>query len=224
MSLLDQAQKNTTPYKLMISERAGQKDEQKFIIQPNILMDIMNDEMTNRVIDKKSKKEFSSYRTKLENASWRLAGTLNFVDEAIWREQINKTIASMLKHIKLRQPNGQWVIMDYEADIRKNKSNDDCIMLAVKFVDAGNERDLRYQNGIPLVDVQVDVSGSNKELIEALEAKSENSNDTELKDLMRQFLETQIAAATPNSEKSKNKKSEVKEDNVLDEVPGDLSQ
>jgi hypothetical protein len=149
---------------------------------------------------------------------------LNFVDEAIWREQINKTIASMLKHIKLRQPNGQWVIMDYESDIRKNKSNDDCIMLAVKFVDAGNERDLRYQNGIPLVDVQVDVSGSNKELIEALEAKSENSNDTELKDLMRQFLETQIAAATPNSEKSKNKKSEVKEDNVLDEVPGDLSQ
>ena len=220
MSLLDQAASNRSPYKMMISEKAGPEDVKKFIVQPNILQDILIDEMSSRVIDKKSKKEFSSYRTKLEKVEWRLSGMLNFVDEEIYREQIDKTIGSMLKHIKLRQPNGEWVILDYEADIRKNKNNDDALMLAVKFVDAKNEQDLQYQNGVPLVDVKVDVSGSNKELIEAIQAQGANSNDSELKDLMKQF----IAAVATNGigNKANNDKVEVKEDASIDEIPSDF--
>ena len=220
MSLLDQAANNLSPYKMMISEKAGPKDEKKFIVQPHILQDILIDEMSNRVIDKKAKKEFSSYRTKLEKVEWRLSGMLNFVDEEIYREQIDKTIQSMLKHIKLRQPNGEWVILDYEADIRKNKNNDDALMLAVKFVDAKNERDLQYQNGVPLVDVKVDVSGSNKELIEAIQAQGANSNDSELKDLMKQFIAAVATNGMANA--ASVEKTEVKEDSAVEEMPSDF--
>ena len=220
MSLLDEAASNTTPYKLMMSEKASSKEQRKFIIQPVVLLDILKDEMSNRVIDKKSKKEFSGYRSKIKKAEWRLSGMLNFVDEAIYREQIEKTLQSMHKHIRLVQPNGQWVIMDYEVDIRPNLSNDDSIMLAVKYVDAKNEKDLKYQNGVPLVDVQVDVSGSNKELIEAIQAQGNASNDTELKELMKQFIAAFAASTTPQTKAE----AQTKPDDKFEEMPSDFQE
>ena len=220
MSLLDQAANNLSPYKMMISEKAGPKDERKFIIQPNILVDILKDEMSNRVIDKKARKEFASCRTKLEKVEWRLAGILNFVDEPLYREQIGKTIESMLKHIRLRQPNGDWVVTDFEVDVRPNRNGDDAIMLAVKFVDTKNEKDLQYQNGVPLVDVKVDVSGSNKELIEAIQAQVASSNDSELKDLMKQFIAAVATNGMANA--ASVEKTEVKEDSAVDEMPSDF--
>jgi len=196
MSLLDQAAKNVSPYKLMMAESASKNDETKFIIQPNILMDILKDEMNNRLVDKKMKKEYSGYRTRLKTAEWRLSGMLNYVDEDIYRVQIGKTIESMLKHIKLVQPNGEWILLEYEADIRKNKSGDQAIMLAANFVDAKNEEDMRYQNGVPMVDVKVDVSNSNKELIEAINAQglsAQNAGDPEVKALLMKLNELMIA-------------------------------
>ena len=188
MSLLDKASQLTSPYKMMLSERASENDQPKFIIQPNILMDILNDEMEKRCIDKKSKKQFAGYRTRIKKTEWRLSGMLNYVNEELYREQIGKTLESMVKHIKLVQPNGDWVVMEFESDIRPNAANDDAIMLAVNFVDVRNEKDLRYQNGIPVVDVNVDMTGSNQELIDVIKAQGENSNDDELKDLMKQFI------------------------------------
>ena len=220
MSLLDQAAKNVTPYKLMMAESASKNDETKFIIQPNVLMDILNDEMNNRLVDKKMKKQYSGYRKRLKTAEWRLAGTLNFVDEDIYRDQIDKTIKSMLKHIKLVQPNGQWVLLEYEADIRKNGTGDQAVMLAANFVDAQNEKDMRYQNGVPAVDVNVDVSGRDSALIEAIKSQSANSDDSELKDLMKQF----IAAVATNGVANKINEPEVKEETVVDEVPVDFSE
>lgn len=125
-----------------------------------------------------------------------MAGILNFVDEKIYREQIDKTIQSMLKHIRLVQPNGEWVLKEYETDIRANKSGIQCIVLAANFVDAKNEEDMRYQNGVPLVDVKVDVSNSNKELIEAIQAQGlsgQNSGDPEVKALLMKLTELMIA-------------------------------
>ena len=202
MSLLDEAASNLSPYKLMMSEKAGKEVDRKFIIQPQRLMDILKDEMTNRVIDKKSKKEFAQYRSKLKKTEWTLKGMLNYVDEPLYREQIGKTIESMEKHIKLVQPNGEWCVMDYEAAIRPNIQGDDAIMLAVKFVDAKNERDLQYQNGVPLVDVKVDVSGSNKELIEAIQAQNAASNggDPEMKALLKQLAALMIQKESGASE------------------------
>ena len=220
MSLLDQAAKNVSSYKLMMQETASKTVEDQYIVQPNVLLDILNDEMTTRVIDKKGKKQFTGFRTRLKTAEWRLAGMLNHVDEDIYREQIDKTIQSMLKHIKLVQPNGEWVLMEYEADIRPNKSGEQSIMLAANFVDAKNEKDMHYQNGVPMVDVKVDVSGSNRELIDAIQAQSSGSNDSELKDLMKQF----IAAVATNGVASKDNTPEVKDEAVLKEVPADFSE
>ena len=71
MSLLDEAASSLSPYKLMMSEKAGKEVDRKFIIQPNILMDILESEMASRVIDKKAKKEFAKYRTKSRRQSGR---------------------------------------------------------------------------------------------------------------------------------------------------------
>jgi hypothetical protein len=154
----------------------------------------------------------------LKTAEWRLAGILNCVDEPLYREQIGKTIDSMLKHIKLVQPNGEWIVLDYESDIRKNKGGDQAIMLAVNFVDVRNEKDLKYQNGMPIVDVNVDVSGSNKELIEAIQAQGANSNDQELKDLMKQFIS--VMAQDKIAEKSVEKPVEKTEEKFDEEPEG----
>ena len=211
MSLLDKASQLTSPYKMMLSERASENDQPKFIIQHSVLMDIQNDEMEKRCIDKKSKKQFAGYRTRIKKTEWRLSGMLNSVNEELYREQIGKTLESMVKHIKLVQPNGDWVVMEFESDIRPNAANDDAIMLAVNFVDVRNEKDLRYQNGIPVVDVNVDMTGSNKELIDVIKAQGENSNDDELKDLMKQFIgmmaqkEMDAQKVQAKSKKSKEK-------------------
>ena len=220
MSLLDQAAKNTTPYKLMMQETASKNVEQQFIVQPNLLVDILNDEMEKRVIDKKMKKQFAGFRTRLKTAEWRLAGMLNFVDEKIYREQINKTIQSMLKHIKLVQPNGDWILMEYEAAIRPNMGGEQAVMLAANFVDAKNEEDMRYQNGVPMVDVKVDVSNSNKELIEAIKAQGENTSDSEMKQLMKEF----IKAVAQNVGPQTASQPEEKEEAVLKEAPTDFSE
>tara|TARA_R110002020_G_scaffold339122_1_gene554270 strand:- start:508 stop:1170 length:663 start_codon:yes stop_codon:yes gene_type:complete len=220
MSLLDQAAKNLSPYKAMMAESASKNDEVKFIIQPNILMDILKDEMDSRAIDKKMKKQFAGFRTRLKTAEWRLAGMLNYVDEEIYRVQIGKTLESMMKHIKLVQPNGDWVLLDYEADIRPNKNGDQSLMLAASFVDTKNENDMKYQNGIPSVDVNVDVTGSNKELIEAIQAQGGGSDNAELIATLNRF----INSMTPQNASVEENKSKVKEENVLDEVPGDFSE
>jgi|TARA_R110001583_G_scaffold11496_2_gene51801 hypothetical protein len=197
----------------MLTEKASVEDNDSYIIQPTILMDILNDEMEKMCMDKKSKKEFSGYRTQLKKSEWKLKGMLNHVDDTIYRDQINKTIEGMLKHIKLVQPNGDWAVMEYETDIRKNVQGDDSIMLAVSFVDVRNEKDLKYRNGVPVVDVNVDVTGSNKELIEAIKSQSDNSNDGELKDLLKQFISMMAKKEMQEQQSSiKTKKVEEKFD------------
>lgn len=213
MSLIDKASRSKSPYKMMLTEKASVEDNDSYIIQPTILMDILNDEMEKMCMDKKSKKEFSGYRTQLKKSEWKLKGMLNHVDDTIYRDQINKTIEGMLKHIKLVQPNGDWAVMEYETDIRKNVQGDDSIMLAVSFVDVRNEKDLKYRNGVPVVDVNVDVTGSNKELIEAIKSQSDNSNDGELKDLLKQFISMMAKKEMQEQQSSiKTKKVEEKFD------------
>tara|TARA_A100001391_G_scaffold197181_2_gene176844 strand:- start:40 stop:693 length:654 start_codon:yes stop_codon:yes gene_type:complete len=206
MSLIDEAQRNAIRFPMAFSEKASTKDKRMFIVQANELTNILKDEMESLIIDKKARKEFSSYRTQLKTAQWRLSGILNHVDEPLYREQIGKTYEGLLKSITLRQPNGSWKVIDYEVDIRPNAGGEDSIMLAVKFVDIKNETDLKYKNGVPVVDVNVDIGNSNKELIEAIKAQGANSNDQELKDLMKQFIA--VMAQDKIAEKSVEKTEE----------------
>ena len=69
-----------------------------------------------------------------------------------------------------------------------------------------------------VVDVNVDVSGSNKELIEAIQAQGANSNDQELKDLMKKFIA--VMAQDKIAEKSVENPVEKTEEKFDEEPEG----
>ena len=187
MSLIDQAatkqSRNT-----MFSETAGKRSAPKMIIQSTELLSIMRSVFDDEVLDKKTKKEWSDNRRKLKSQRWTLAGTLNAVHQELWTSMMHATLAAMVKNINNSQPNGDWKLYDYEVDIRTGNDDVQAIVLAAEWVDARNERDLRYANGVPAVDVHVDVSNNNKELIEALTNKQNSSNDSNLIDTLERFI------------------------------------
>ena len=206
MSLIDQATTGRSRNK-MFAETAGTRSGPKMIIQASELLSIMRSVFDDEVLDKKTKKEWSEYRRKLKTARWTLAGTLNAVHPELWSTMMTNTLHAMRKEINNSQPNGEWKLYDYEVDIRTGADDVQAIILAADWVDARNEQDLRYTNGVPAVDVHVDVSNNNKELIEALTSKQNSSNDDELKDLMKQFIAAMAGKAIENEPKSKPKKS-----------------
>tara|TARA_R100001082_G_scaffold40444_2_gene21398 strand:+ start:3273 stop:3947 length:675 start_codon:yes stop_codon:yes gene_type:complete len=204
MSLIDQAASQRSRSK-MFHETAGTSDGPKKIIQSSHLLSIMRSVFDDEMVDKKTKKEWSDYRKKLKTQRWTLAGTLNAVDEDLWNTMMHATLAAMVKNINNSQPNGEWKLYDYEVDIR-SEYGVESIVAACQWVDARNEKDLRYTNGVPAVDVHVDVSNSNKELIEALTNKQNSSNDDELKDLMKQFIAAMAGKAIEGANEDTPKK------------------
>ena len=210
MSLIDQATSKRSRNK-MFNETAGTRSTPKMIIQSTELLSIMRSIFDGEVVDKKTKKEWSGYRRKLKTSRWTLAGTLNAVHEELWTSMMKSTLHSMKKNINNSQPNGEWKLYDYEVDIRTGKDDVQAIILAAEWVDSRNEADLRYQNGAPAVDVHVDVSNNNKELIEALMQKQDSSNDDELKDLMKKvMLQMASKAISENEEAPKKPKATTK--------------
>ena len=78
---------------------------------------------------------------------------------------------------------------------------------------------MRYQNGVPLVDVKVDVSGSNKEIIEAIQAQNAASNggDPEMKALLKQLANLMIQK---ESEGASPKTAEA----TFEQIPEDMTE
>lgn len=211
MSLIDQAAAKR-PRNTVFNETAGARSTPKMIIQSTELLSIMRSVFDDEMLDKKTKKEWSDYRKKLKTQRWTLAGTLNAVHEELWTSMMHATLAAMVKNINNSQPNGDWKLYDYEVDIRTGHDDVQAIILAAEWVDSRNEQDLRYANGVPAVDVHVDVSNSNQELIEALMNKQGSSNDEELKDMMKKFMEvmTNQAVSSTKEDAPKKAKSSVK--------------
>tara|TARA_R100001163_G_C5056880_1_gene193379 strand:+ start:1252 stop:1920 length:669 start_codon:yes stop_codon:yes gene_type:complete len=199
MSLIDQFAEGGKN-KLKMSESAGTKQGPPKMIQATDFMSVVRDIYESKSVDKKSKKEFKGFRTRLRKASWPLEGIMGKVDKQAWTEICEDTITYMVKNIRNSQPNGEWVLFNYEADIRLNHNNQESIIIACEFVDSENNQDLRYQNGVPAIDVNVNVADGNKELIEALNKKTEDSDDTELKDLMKQFIQVMAADVIKNKD------------------------
>ena len=204
MSLIDQATTERSRHK-MFNETAGSRNGPKKIIQSSELLSIMRTVFDKEMVDKKTKKEGSDYRKKLKHQRWTLAGTLNAVHEELWATMMHNTLAAMRKNINNSQPNGDWKLFDYEIDIRAGTDDVEAIVMAAQWVDARNEKDLRYTNGVPAVDVHVDVSNSNRELIEVLSKKQDSSSDEELKDLMKQFIGAMAGKAVSESKPKKTK-------------------
>lgn len=201
---------------LRMSESAGAKQGPPKMIQATDFMSIVREVYDSKAIDKKSKKDFKEFRTRLRKAEWPLEGVMGKVDKKAWNEICEDTIKYMVKNIRNSQPNGEWVLLDYEADIRMNPRNQEAIVIACKFVDADNNADLRYANGVPAMDVNVNVADNNKELIEALNKKSDESDDTELKDLMKQFIQVMAADAINKKATTVESAPAAKEDPIED--------
>ena len=187
MSLIEKA---TTPgkHRLRMSETAGKKQGPPMLMKTTDFMSTLREIYDSSVVDKKSKKEFKDYRMRLRHTVWPLVGVMNKVDAKSWREMCEDTMKDMIKNIRNSQPNGEWKLFDYEVDIRPYHNGVESIILACEWVDVENKPDLRYSNGVPAVDVNINVADNNKELIEALTKKNDSSNDSELKDLMKQFI------------------------------------
>jgi hypothetical protein len=94
----------------------------------------------------------------------------------------------MEKNITQSQPNGDWRVCEYEVDLKKDSAKEECVMLVVKWIDASNQQDLQYSNGVPAMNVNINNSGLDKEVLEALTSKSESSSDEELKDLLKSLI------------------------------------
>jgi hypothetical protein len=198
MSLIDQASASKNPHKPRLSETAGTVENPK-IIQTTEFMSQLRGVMDNNVLDKKTQKQWKDYRHRLKKAHWPLEGLTNKIDSETWTRMCEAVLTSMVKHINNSQPNGEWKLGEYEIDIRPDANGNESIVIACKWIDANNSQDLRYQNGVPAIDVNINMADSNKELIDALSAKKDESNDDELKDLMKQFISVMAGKAVEES-------------------------
>tara|TARA_R100000008_G_scaffold83477_1_gene68959 strand:- start:453 stop:1127 length:675 start_codon:yes stop_codon:yes gene_type:complete len=200
MSLIDQASASKNPHKPRMAETAGTVENPK-IIQTTEFMSQLRGVLENNVLDKKTQKQWKDYRHRLKKAHWPLEGLTNKVDGETWKTMCEAVLTSMVKHINNSQPNGEWKLGEYEIDIRPDANGNESIVIACKWIDANNAHDLRYQNGVPAVDVNINMADSNKELIEAISKKQDDSNDDELKELMKQFIATMAGKAVEEAKK-----------------------
>ncbi|MAH49049.1 hypothetical protein CMI37_24695 [Candidatus Pacearchaeota archaeon] len=216
MSLIDQATAGS-PHKLRMSETAGKKVGPPKIIRTTEFMSLIRGVLDENLIDKKTRKEWKNYRTRLKKAHWPLEGLTNKIDAKLWKHMCSGVLKAMVKNIRNSQPNGEWRLGEYEIDIRPNPNGDESIILACKWIDANNAQDLRYHNGVPAVDVNINMADANRELIEVLTKKKDSSNDDELKDLMKQFIS--VMAGNAIEKKSIDQKAEEqKAEESIDEI------
>ena len=221
MSLIDQAI-SSNPRKPRMSETAGTAAGPPKIIQTTQFMSVLRKVLDDRILDKKTQKEWKDHRNRIKKAQWPLAGLTNKVDSEIWINMCEASLTSMLKHIHNSQPNGEWRLGEYEVDIRPNPNGDEAIILACKWIDANNAMDLRYQNGVPAIDVNINMADANKELIEVLSKKQDDSSDGELKDLMKQFIAAMAGKAVEDAVEKPTKKAKSKPAEAIDDLAEDF--
>lgn len=150
------------------------------------------------LIDKKTTKAWSHHRTRLSDCKWKLTGLLGNIGPSTFNGKVEASLKYMLKHIEHTQGNGEWKPMEFEADIRRDAANNECIMLVIRWVDALNADDLQYHNGAPAVNVNVKAQPIPEEVLTALSSRS--TGDDELKELLKQLIVTM--APIPESDAS----------------------
>ena len=179
------------------------------ILQPATLMRILNESLEAKCVNKKTAKAWSSYRYRVQDVGWPLVNLLGSVTPEIWSNICEGSIAGMLKTIRHSQSNGDWQIAEYEADIRRDSDGRERVMVAVKWVDAKNQTDLSYQNGIPSsLNVNIKQAPLPDEVIKAITSRGDNSNDDELKTLLKGLVSEMAQARKSNTENVDNKASE----------------
>ena len=172
-------------------------DEEDVIMRADEFLKIVRTVGESVLIDKKTAKAWSQHRTRLTDSKWKLNGLLGYIGSSRFEVSVDGVLKDMLKHIEHTQGNGEWKPMEFEADIRRDGSGHECIVLVVKWVDALNADDLQYHNGAPAVNVNVKTSPLPDEVLNALSSRS--TGDDELKELLKQLIGTMASntAAAP---------------------------
>jgi|3_EtaG_2_1085321.scaffolds.fasta_scaffold29069_2 hypothetical protein len=171
--------------------------EEDSIMRADEFLKIVRTACESVLLDKKTAKAWSQHRTRLTDCKWKLTGLLGNVGPSTFNGKVDASLKYMLKHIEHTQGNGEWKPMEFEADIRRDGANNECIMVVVRWVDANNADDLQYHNGAPAVNVNVKTSPLPDEVLNALSSRS--TGDDELKELLKQLIGTMASntAAAP---------------------------
>ena len=194
MNLFDEAQKARNPFGAR-TETASKNNTVSYINQTSIFLRMLNEVVDERKISKAKAKECSEFRTRLGDCHWGLHLLQGKVTEDGWTNIVNSAINGMLKTIRNSQPNGTWEIVDHDVKIEKDDHNIEQVFFVVKFVDIENATELSYQNGVPVTTtVNVTNSPIPEEVIEALSSK--NTDDSELKDMIKQLVGALASNAT----------------------------
>jgi hypothetical protein len=112
-----------------------------------------------------------------------VAGVTGHVDASGFGRILRASTNGMLKTIKTSQNNGDWRVLDAEAQFLSDSSGEEHIILGVRWVDMKNSEPLGYREGHPANSITIKNSLP-PELLEKLSA----SPDAELKDLVKQLV------------------------------------
>jgi hypothetical protein len=159
------------------------------IIDPGTL-----ERIAHRVLDAKKTDPVPGYRTRLNDCRWRVQNLLNVVDEPLWEKHVELAIQSMLKTINNSQPNGTWVPCEYDTRIAHiGKDKEAFIELVVRFVDTDNNQDMLYQDGRPVMNVNVQQTALDPAVLESLSRRADG--DPEMKAILAALVQQQAMMA-----------------------------
>jgi len=184
------------------------EEKESIILQAGELVSILRKVIDLNMLDAKGKKQFKDCRSRLRDAKWQLHNALGTTTPSKYAYSIAKCLEGMEKNILQSQPNGEWKVLDYDVDIRKDNGGDECVMLVVKFVDVTDSEDLQYQNGQPAMNINIRNGGLGKDVMEALKSKGDSSDDGELKDLLKNLIAVMAQNTAASNESGKDTASE----------------
>jgi len=137
----------------------------------------------NRMLSKVTVEGNAEHRTRSLIARWHVSNLLSAIDESTWFNMVSATLDGQKKTLNNMQSNGDWQPCGFEAEIREHEG-DAVLMLGVEWTDENGGEDVVYQNGAPVVNVNVttksEPSGDNTMTLEILKMLAEgqvNANE-----------------------------------------------
>jgi len=138
------------------SLRLGDQESTAKIIDVSLL-----ESVGSRMITKTLQEVDPSFRTRDLISRWRIPNILNAVDEPTWFNMVSACLDGQKKTLVNQQPNGDWQPCGYEFETRE-EDGVPTLILGVRWADQNNAEELIYQNGAPIVNVNVTTDSKNE--------------------------------------------------------------
>lgn len=137
----------------------------------------------NRMVNKVLVEPDPEHRTREMIARWHVANLLSAVDESTWFNMVSAALDGQKKTLNNMQSNGNWQPCAFESEIRDVEGSA-VLMLGVKWTDENGGDEVQYQNGAPIVNVNVTAktepsgdSAMTLEILKMLAAGQVNANE-----------------------------------------------